>query len=133
MWLSAADLGRVQGWVAQGYTQPMRTPDSSLIFVAPDRQRQIRRDQADCMGCLSHCKFSNWKDHDDFTTGKPADPRSFCIQKTLQDIAHGRGDPVDNQLMFAGHNAYKFRQDPFYANGFVPTVKELVQRILTGH
>ncbi len=133
VWLSASDLARVQGWVAEGFTQPMRTPDGSLIFVAPDRQRQIRRDQADCMGCLSHCKFSNWKDHDDFTTGKPADPRSFCIQKTLQDIAHGRGDPVDNQLMFAGHNAYKFRQDPFYANGFVPTVKELVQRILTGH
>ncbi len=133
VWLSASDLARVQGWVAEGFTQPMRTPDGSLIFVASDRQRQIRRDQADCMGCLSHCKFSNWKDHDDFTTGKPADPRSFCIQKTLQDIAHGRGDPVDNQLMFAGHNAYKFRQDPFYANGFVPTVKELVQRILTGH
>ena len=27
----------------------------------------------------------------------------------------------------------EFREDPFYANGFVPTVKQLVQRILTGH
>ena len=34
--------------------------------------------------------------------------------------------------MFAGHNAYKFREDPFYANGFVPSVRQLVQRILTG-
>jgi NAD(P)H-dependent flavin oxidoreductase YrpB (nitropropane dioxygenase family) len=132
VWLSAADHARVQGWIAEGFTQPMRTPDDTLIFVAPQKARQIRRDQADCMGCLSHCKFSNWKDHGDFTTGKPADPRSFCIQKTLQDIAHGTGDPVDQQLMFAGHNAYKFRQDPFYANGFVPTVRQLVQRILTG-
>jgi nitronate monooxygenase len=41
------------------------------------------------MGCLSHCGFSSWKDHDDYTTGRLADPRSFCIQKTLQDIAHG--------------------------------------------
>ena len=24
--------------------------------------------------------------------------------------------------MFAGHNVYRFREDPFYANGFVPTV-----------
>ena len=110
----------------------MRTPDDTLIFVSPESGRQIRRDQADCMGCLSHCRFSNWKDHDDFTTGKLTDPRSFCIQKTLQDIAHGTGDPMENQLMFSGHNAYKFKQDPFYANGFVPTVQELVQRILTG-
>jgi NAD(P)H-dependent flavin oxidoreductase YrpB (nitropropane dioxygenase family) len=132
VWISAADKARVEGWIAEGYTQPLRTPDSTLIFVTPENAREIRRDQADCMGCLSHCKFSNWKDHDDFNTGKPADPRSFCIQKTLQDIAHGTGDPVDNQLMFAGHNVFRFRQDPFYANGFVPTVKELVQRILTG-
>jgi hypothetical protein len=34
--------------------------------------------------------------------------------------------------MFSGHNAYKFGEDPFYANGFVPTVAELVERIRTG-
>ena len=61
---------------------------------------------------------------------RPADPRSFCIQKTLQDIAHG--GPVDENLMFAGHAAFRFRSDPFYSNGFVPTVKQLVDRILTG-
>ena len=27
---------------------------------------------------------------------------------------------------------YKFKQDPFYSNGFVPTVKQLIDRILTG-
>jgi NAD(P)H-dependent flavin oxidoreductase YrpB (nitropropane dioxygenase family) len=133
VWVSAEDHARLQGWIGQGFTQPMRTPDNTLVLVAPDQARVIRRDQADCMGCLSHCKFSNWKDHDDYTTGKPADPRSFCIQKTLQEIAHGRGAPLEDQLMFAGHNVFRFRQDPFYANGFIPTVKELVQRILTGH
>jgi nitronate monooxygenase len=123
VWLTAADHAKVQDWIAQGSTQPMRTPDGTLIFVAPGKAREIRRDQADCMGCLSHCKFSNWKDHGDNTTGRPADPRSFCIQKTLQEIAHGKGAPLEDQLMFAGHNVYRFRQDPFYANGFVPTVK----------
>ena len=59
-----------------------------------------------------------------------ADPRSFCIQKTLQEIAHGA--PVDQHLMFAGHAAYRFKQDPFYSNNFTPTVKQLVDRILTG-
>ena len=59
-----------------------------------------------------------------------ADPRSFCIQKTLQYIAHG--DDIDRNLMFAGHAAYRFKQDPFYSNNFTPTVKQLVDRILTG-
>lgn len=124
------DVDRVGLWTKQGFTQAMKTPDNTLIYVAPDEARQIKRDQADCMGCLSFCKFSNWSDKDDNTTGKPPDPRSFCIQKTLQDIAH-IGD-VNNELMFAGHNAYKFKQDPFYSNGFIPTVRQLVDRIVTG-
>ena len=39
------------------------------------------------MGCLSACKFCNWSCNEEHTTGKPPDPRSFCIQKTLQEIA----------------------------------------------
>jgi hypothetical protein len=34
--------------------------------------------------------------------------------------------------MFAGHNAYRFASDPFYQGGFIPTVKQLVDRIVTG-
>ena len=52
------------------------------------------------------------------------------LSPTLQDIAHG-GD-VEQNLMFAGHSAFRFKSDPFYSNGFVPTVKQLVDRILTG-
>ena len=132
VYMTPADHARATAWMIEGFTQPMRTPDNTLIFVAPDRSRQIRRDQADCMGCLSHCRFSAWKDRDSYSTGYQPDPRSFCIQKTLQDIAHGRGDTIENQLMFSGHNAYRFGQDPFYKGGFIPTVKQLVQRILTG-
>ncbi|NBX04026.1 MAG: nitronate monooxygenase [Alphaproteobacteria bacterium] len=124
------DKARVDAWKAEGHDEALKTPDSTLIFVSPDKAKEIVKDQVDCMGCLSHCRFSNWKDHDDFTTGKRADPRSFCIQKTLQDIILGQ--PVDNQLMFSGHNAYRFKNDPFYANGFVPTVEQLVQRVLQG-
>jgi hypothetical protein len=101
-----------------------------MIFVTPEKARQLRTDQADCMGCLSACNFSNWSQNEAGNTGRKVDPRSYCIQKTLQEIAHG--GPVDEQLMFAGHNAYRFREDPFYSNGFVPTVKQLVDRLLTG-
>jgi NAD(P)H-dependent flavin oxidoreductase YrpB (nitropropane dioxygenase family) len=131
VYLQDDDRARVDTWKAQGFTEALKTPDSTLIFVTPEKASEIHTDQVDCMGCLSHCRFSNWKDHDDFTTGKKADPRSFCIQKTLQDIIAGQS--VDNQLMFSGHNAYRFMNDPFYANGFIPTVKQLIERILTGY
>ncbi|MDE1915552.1 MAG: nitronate monooxygenase [Sphingomonadales bacterium] len=129
-WVTPCDRERARGWVGQGFTEALRTPDDTVVFVTPDTRKEIRKDQADCMGCLSHCGFSSWKDHDDWTTGRMADPRSFCIQKTLQDIAHG-GD-INQNLMFAGHAAYRFKQDPFYSNNFTPSVKQLVDRILTG-
>ncbi|TVQ32606.1 MAG: nitronate monooxygenase, partial [Geminicoccaceae bacterium] len=131
VFVRAADAARVERWAAAGFTMPMRTPDETLVFVTAEQGRQIKREQADCMGCLSHCMFSNWATNATNSTGKLPDPRSFCIQKTLQDISHG-GD-IEQNLMFAGHNVFKFRQDPFYANGFVPTVRQLVQRICTGN
>ncbi len=129
-WVTRNDLLRAREWFGLGFTDALKTPDNTLVFVTPEEKATIRKDQADCMGCLSQCAFSSWADNETNSTGRLADPRSFCIQKTLQDIAHG-GD-VEQNLMFAGHNAYNFKRDPFYSNGFVPTVKQLVDRILTG-
>jgi len=131
VFLTEHDLSRVREGEQHGFIEAMRTPDNTLIFVTPDKTREIVKDQIDCMGCLSVCRFSNWSQHEpEFSTGKKADPRSFCIQKTLQDIAHDGA--LEHNLMFAGHNAYRFGSDPFYSNGFVPTAKQLVERILTG-
>jgi NAD(P)H-dependent flavin oxidoreductase YrpB (nitropropane dioxygenase family) len=131
VYVTPHDLARIAHWEAEGFVEAMRTPDNTLIFVTPDKSREIVQDQIDCMGCLSHCRFSNWAQTEpDYSTGKKADPRSFCIQKTLQDIAHD--GKLEHNLMFAGHNAYRFAKDPFYSNGFIPTAKELVERIMTG-
>ena len=126
------DAIKAANWVKQGFTEVLKTPEDSIVFVSEDKAKEIRKDQKDCMGCLSQCKFSNWSDNPEnkYSTGRKVDPRSFCIQKTLQNIAHGC-DP-ENELMFAGHNAWKFKDDPFYSNGFVPSVKELVNRIASG-
>ena len=129
-WVTQADLLRAREWFGLGHTMALKTPDNTLVFVSPEEAKEIRKDQADCMGCLSQCLFSSWADTETNSTGRLADPRSFCIQKTLQDIAHGGA--IDQNLMFAGHAAYQFKRDPFYSNGFVPTVKQLVNRILTG-
>ena len=130
IFMTVADREKAKLWMEAGYTQSMRTPDSTMVFVTPAKSREILRDQIDCMGCLSACRFSNWSQKEPFNTGKKADPRSFCIQKTLKEIAHGGN--VEHHLMFAGHNAYRFGQDPFYRDGFIPTVRELVDRIQTG-
>jgi nitronate monooxygenase len=130
VYVTPNDRERALGWIAEGFTEAMRTPDSTLVFVTPQSSLDIRRDQVNCMGCLSACGFSNWAQNETGTTGKLPDPRSFCIQKTLQAIRHS--EEVDHQLMFAGHNAYRFASDPYYANGFIPTVRELVERLKTG-
>ena len=129
-WVTRDDLLRAREWGALGHSEALKTPDNTLVFVTPEDKHVIRTDQSDCMGCLSQCGFSSWADTESNSTGRLADPRSFCIQKTLQDIAHG-GDTEQN-LMFGGHSAFRFGTDPFYSNGFVPTVRQLVDRIMTG-
>ncbi len=130
VYVTGPDRKRAEAWINQGHAEVLRTPDSTLVFVTPTKANEIRTDQINCMGCLSACAFSNWAQNEEGTTGKKADPRSFCIQKTLQEISHS--NDIENQLMFAGHNAYRFASDPFYKNGFIPTVKQLVERLLTG-
>ncbi|MEM9880408.1 MAG: nitronate monooxygenase [Pseudomonadota bacterium] len=130
LYVAAKDNIRAKTWMENGHTEALKTPDNTLVYVSPEQRDEIRKDQRDCMGCLSQCQFSNWAENEKGSTGRLADPRSFCIQKSLQDIAHG-GD-TDKNLMFAGHSAFKFGTDPFYSNGFIPTVRQLVDRIMTG-
>ncbi len=132
VFFTASSADSVRGWLANGFSEGLRTPDQTMVFVSPEESRTILKDQTDCMGCLSACRFSNWSqeaDHD-FTTGYRPDPRSSCIQKTLQDAVHN--DDIENNLMFAGHNAFRFATDPLYAGGHIPSVKELFEHILTG-
>lgn len=130
VYVAEQDKARAEAWIAAGFTDALRTPGSTLIFVTPQKANQIRTDQIECMGCLSSCRFSNWSQGEGRSTGRKADPRSFCIQKTLQSIAHS--DDIEDQLMFSGHGGYRFATDPFYSNGFIPTVGQLVERIATG-
>lgn len=132
VYIKPADQQKVQEWQKQGFGEGLKTPDETLVFVDKSKAQQILTDQINCMGCLSQCRFSNWSDKPEmhYTTSKKADPRSFCIQKTLQDVRFNID--IANQLMFSGHSAYKFASDPFYADGFTPTIKQLVDRIITG-
>ena len=128
--VNESDVSEINRLKSSGYTEPLKTPDGTFVMVSKEKASEIKQDQKDCMGCLSQCKFSSWKDSDKFSTGKLVDPRSFCIQKTLQSVAHD--SDVENQLMFGGHNAWRFSKDPFYSNKFIPSVKQLVDRIATG-
>jgi len=127
--LKEADLPKAQAWFEEGFDTVLKTPDDTIVFETKEEALRIKTDRVECMGCLSQCRFSNWNQHVDVSTAKP-DPRSFCIQKTLQSISHGGS--IDNNLMFSGASVFKFGQDPFYSNGFIPTVKQLIDRILEG-
>jgi NAD(P)H-dependent flavin oxidoreductase YrpB (nitropropane dioxygenase family) len=134
--ISADDKGKVDTWIAQGFTIPLRTPDDTLVFVTGEIAREIKSHKAECVGCISVCKLSTWCEDagKKYSTGKQPDPRVHCIRKGLQGAI--AGTDLDKSLIFSGHNAYKAGDDPFYrdANGniFIPTVKQLIERLTTG-
>ena len=128
--IDSSQAENIESWKRAGFTEGMLTPDNTVVFVTPEQKVHILESQKNCRCCLSACRFSSWCQRNG-TTGRIPDPRSFCIQDALQGIAHG-GSLEDN-LMFAGHRAYRFAEDPYYANGFIPSVKQLVDRIQTGY
>lgn len=132
VYLDDARAEDVQMWTQQGFSCALKTPDNTVVFVSETQKARILKDQKECCGCLSACRFSSWSQHTEtFNTGRIPDPRTFCIQKNLQSVAHGGS--VDDGLLFAGHQAYRFSQDPFYDNGFIPTTQQLIDRIMTGY
>src|SRR3546814_8756059 len=58
-WVTRGDLLRAREWVGQGFTSALKTPDNTLVFVTEEEKAEIRKDQTDCMGCLSQCAFSS--------------------------------------------------------------------------
>lgn len=129
VYINPTDKAKVEEQHRLGYTVISETPDSTLVFLTPDEWKLMQKQRANCVGCLSQCQYSSWSGENG-TTGKMSDPRTYCIHDTLMAIGHGQD--IDNNLAFAGHNVYRFAQDPMYANGHVPTVHELFQALLAG-
>lgn len=129
VYIKAMDMPKALDQMNVGYTVIQETPDSTVVFLTPDEWSMMKQDRANCSGCLSQCQFSTWSGTQG-TTGKICDPRTYCIHKTLFDIAHN--GKTDDNLLFAGHQVYRFGQDPMYANGHVPTTHELIEAIKRG-
>jgi nitronate monooxygenase len=132
VFLSNEGFEKAQKMLSQGLNEVMKTPSGTIIFVRGERKESIVKDQRDCIGCLSGCRFSNWSEHSEGnTTGIMPDPRSFCISKTLEQAIHS--SEIEQNLMFAGYNAFRFQKDEWYNGGkFMPTIKELIERIREG-
>ncbi len=125
------DKKRADEYAQAGRTVALRTNDEQVVFVTPEDEKDIKEARAKCLGCISHCLFSSFcQTTGNLSTGKTPDPRYFCIKKTLYNAAHG-GD-ADKELLFVGDNATRFSSDPLFKNGAIPSVKELIQRILSG-
>ena len=104
-----------------------------MLFITKDKFKELQKDASECYGCLSRCQFSCWCQSDEaknHNTGVVCDFRKFCIQKALQNAKNDEN--VEKQLFFAGSEAYRFKTDPMYKNGFIPTIKELISAIMEG-
>jgi hypothetical protein len=128
--VNADQSENIASWKERGFSVAMLTPSNTVVFMTPEQSKQVLYDQKNCCCCLSACRFSGWRQQGG-STGKIPDPRSFCIQKSLQSAAHNGN--LDEVLIFAGHTAYRFGEDPFYADDFIPTTKQLIDRIITGY
>ncbi len=130
VYVNNADKEKLKSFIEKGYNKVMKTPDNTLIFVSEPRYKEIINDMKNCVGCLSACMFSGWSQKEGLNI-KP-DPRYFCIQKGLQGIAHT--SDVEHNWLFAGQIVQRFFLDPFYKGGtFIPTIRQLFDRILTGY
>ena len=128
VYIKPEDAEKAQRQINSGYTEIKETPDSTVVFLTPNEWKQMKEDRKNCVGCLSQCQFSSWSQANG-STGRLPDPRSYCIHKTLYDVSHN-GSIMDN-LLFAGHQVYRFATDPLYRNG-IPSVKELIDKIKCG-
>ncbi|MBO5285073.1 MAG: nitronate monooxygenase [Alphaproteobacteria bacterium] len=129
VYIKAEDLAKANNQINAGFSVIQETPDSTVVFLTPDEWKTMKEDRAKCLGCLSQCQFSAWSGVNG-TTGKLCDPRTYCIHKTLFDISHNGS--TDDNLLFAGHQVYRFGQDPLYANGHIPSTHELIEAIKQG-
>jgi hypothetical protein len=141
IYIQKQDLEKFNSLRENGHTEALKTPCNTIISVAPQIAQEIHKNQVDCMWCLSQCRFSNWNqnptiieknwvEQKTYSTHKLPDPRSYCIQKTLQEIS--RGWNINKNLMFSWTNGYRFATDPLYANWHEPTIQELVDTIMKG-
>lgn len=128
VYIKAEDVEKANNQINAGYVEVKETPDETVVFLRPDEWIQMKEDRKNCVGCLSQCQFSSWSQAKG-TTGRLPDPRSYCIHKTLYNVSHN-GSIIDN-LLFAGHQVYRFATDPLYRNG-IPSVKDLIERIKNG-
>ena len=129
VYIKAGDLSKARNQMNAGFSVIQETPDNTVVFLTPQEWETMKEDRAKCLGCLSQCQFSSWSGASG-TTGKIPDPRTYCIHKTLFDIAHNGN--TDDNLLFAGHQVYRFHDDPLYANGHIPTTHELIEAIKAG-
>lgn len=128
VYIKAADVAKAEKQINDGFSVIQETPDSTVVFLTPEEWQQMKKDRAECVGCLSQCQFSTWS-RANGTTGKLPDPRTYCIHKTLYEVGHGGS--IKDHLLFAGHQVYRFATDNLYRNG-IPSVKELIERIKSG-
>lgn len=129
VWIKKEDVQRAMDYIKKGWRRILRTPDETVLFVDDITEKEINAARSKCVGCLSQCRFSGWS-QTDVSTGKIPDPRSFCIHQKLQTAVHA--PEVEDGLMFSGKIGARFGEDPMYQNGYIPTVKELIQALLQG-
>jgi nitronate monooxygenase len=128
IYIQEEDLEKFKQLKNAWYTEELKSPSNTIISVTKEVADEIAKNKIECMWCLAWCKFSGWVEDPEHRWKIRPDPRSFCIQKTLQNSSHWAD--INNELMFAWSESWRFWEDPLYQNWCIPTIKELVETIM---
>ena len=136
VYLTPPDLARVTEWEAQGFTEALRTPDShaDLRHTRERRGKSWPTRSPAWAASASAGSPTGRRSSPSSATARRRTRAASASRRRCRPIAHDsdRDEVMEHNLMFSGHNGFRFGSDPFYSNGFIPTVRQLFDRILTG-
>ena len=53
------EKANVEKWLKAGYTEALRTPDETIVFVTQETEREIHTDMKNCIGCLKNSSITS--------------------------------------------------------------------------
>jgi hypothetical protein len=128
-WVTRNDLLQARTWFAEGFHGGAEDPGRDLGLRRADEKIVIRKDQAIAWAASANALSRPGR------TMRRIRPAGSPTRAASASRRRCRTSPMAAdrpQPHVRGHSAFRFRTDPFYSNGFVPTVKQLVERIQTG-
>ena len=129
VYLTRPDLVRVRQWLAQGFSEGAAHPGHHADLRDPGNGRADIPGSGGLHGLPQPVPILELEPGGGLNSRMARRPirAASAFRKRCRRSGMRRKAEVsaEDNLMFSGHNGFRFALDPFYSNGFIPTVKQL--------